>query len=33
LLKEIHPDTSVEDVINKTEAKLNISKDLKFMEI
>ncbi|HOC52345.1 MAG TPA: 3-oxoacid CoA-transferase subunit B [Caldisericia bacterium] len=33
LLKEIHPDTSVENVINKTEAKLNISKDLKFMEI
>ncbi len=33
LLKEIYPDTSVENVINKTEAKLNISKDLKFMEI
>ncbi len=33
LLKEIHPDTSVENVLNKTEAKLNISNDLKFMEL
>lgn len=33
LLKEISPFTTVEEVISKTEAKLNISKDLKIMEI
>lgn len=33
LLKEISPFTTVDEVISKTEAKLNISKDLKVMEI
>ncbi|MCX8094766.1 MAG: 3-oxoacid CoA-transferase subunit B [Caldisericia bacterium] len=33
ILKEISPFTTLEEVISKTEAKLNVSKDLKIMEI
>ena len=33
LLKELAPDTSLEEVIKNTEAKLIISNDLKTMDI